>query len=487
MKKFRIQLFIVLLIFSHLSTKGQQNNTLYFHHEIPQSTLLNPAIQDTCKLFIGIPVLSSIHFALGNTAFSYNTIIRNGQIDPDYAISKLHNIDYLFFEFHTNLLSVGYKYDDYYFTFNIAEKISFDFGFPKDLFLLPWEGTTQFINNPAKLDRLGINFTHLREYSISGSKKLNDNLQVGTRAKLLFGKSQVFNTRSKIRLDVDEDFYYLNLTSDLLINSSIPGLTLGSTVNDVSFDAGGLSPVSYLLNRKNWGLGFDVGGIYYDDVYNIKYHASITDLGYIRWKSDVNKFQQTNAFEYRGPQGTEITNYLTDIADSLANMYLQNEEDHSPYFYWLSPQIFLGATYQWKPKIGFGAMTRTRIYQKRVMPSFTLSANVKPFRFLSFTLSSSYLNNNFNNIGMGLSFRGKHSQFYLVTDNFSSGVWPLAARGFNLRFGYNMFFGCGRAECPKKLGCFWVKESMYKKYKMDQRKAGKDIDKKQKKKKRKCG
>ena len=96
------------------------------------------------------------------------------------------------------------------------------------------------------------------------------------------------------------------------------------------------------------------------------------------------------------------------------------------------------------------------------------------------------MNNSFSNVGMGLSLRGKHSQFYLVTDNLSSGIWPLAARGFNLRFGYNLFFGCGRAECPKNIGCGWMQDAMYKKYKMDQRKAGKDISNKQRKKRKKC-
>ena len=204
------------------------------------------------------------------------------------------------------------------------------------------------------------------------------------------------------------------------------------------FDGGGLSPVSYLLNRKNWGVAFDFGSIYYNDDYNLTYHASITDLGYIRWKSDVNKVEQTNDFEYRGPQGADIEDYIGDITDSIVNMYLQNRGDHDPYFYWLSPKLYLGATYKWKPKIEFGAMTKTRFFQNRLIPSATISANVKPLKFVSFTLSYSYLNNNFNNIGMGLSLRGKHTQFYLLTDNFSSGIWPLAARGFNLRFGFNI-------------------------------------------------
>jgi ethanolamine ammonia-lyase large subunit len=53
---------------------AQQSNTFYLMHAVPQSNLLNPAVQIQCKYFIGIPVLSSIHLNYSNTAFTYNTL-----------------------------------------------------------------------------------------------------------------------------------------------------------------------------------------------------------------------------------------------------------------------------------------------------------------------------------------------------------------------------------------------------------------------------
>lgn len=484
--------FIVILLFLVLSNGivAQQNNTLYFMHDIPQSGFLNPAVHDSCKLFIGLPVLSSFHFNIGNTALSYNDVVPKNsdnkrQVNPDNIISNMHNIDFIFVELHTSLLSVGYKYDaDNYFTFNIIEKINLDAGIPKDILSMVWDGNTQFIDSYAKFDRLGVNFLHQREYSISWSKKIDDILRAGVRAKLIFGKSQVYNRKSKIRFYTNEDNYYLRLVSDLQINSSIPGLNIGNTVDDVSFDAGAISPLSYLLNRKNWGFAFDFGSIYqYDD--NITYQASLNNIGYIRFKTDINKIEQTNDFEYTGPQGTNIDDYFGDIVDSIANTYLQNTGDKDSYIYLLSPELYLGATYLVHPKINLGIVSKTKFFQRRLIPSLTVSANTSPFKKVDFTLSYSYLNNNFNNIGMGVSFRGKHSQLYIVTDNFSSAIWPLYAQGINLRFGFNLLFGCGKPECPKNMGCQWIREASKKKMSMEYKKSKKYQKEKKKKNKRK--
>ena len=47
--------FLYLPIFLSISAYSQQSNTLYMMHDVPQSNLLNPAVQLNCKLFIGVP------------------------------------------------------------------------------------------------------------------------------------------------------------------------------------------------------------------------------------------------------------------------------------------------------------------------------------------------------------------------------------------------------------------------------------------------
>jgi hypothetical protein len=47
---------ILSLIFTEL--QAQQSNTLFFMHSLPESNFINPAVQNSCKLFIGLPALS---------------------------------------------------------------------------------------------------------------------------------------------------------------------------------------------------------------------------------------------------------------------------------------------------------------------------------------------------------------------------------------------------------------------------------------------
>ena len=44
-------------------------------HYLGQSNFLNPAVQTSCKWFIGLPVLSSVHFNLANSATSFNQLV----------------------------------------------------------------------------------------------------------------------------------------------------------------------------------------------------------------------------------------------------------------------------------------------------------------------------------------------------------------------------------------------------------------------------
>ncbi len=70
MKKY----LLLLLIFTFISVSGQQDQQLYFMHYLGESNFLNPSVQSSCKWFIGIPILSSVHLNYANSAFSINQL-----------------------------------------------------------------------------------------------------------------------------------------------------------------------------------------------------------------------------------------------------------------------------------------------------------------------------------------------------------------------------------------------------------------------------
>jgi len=67
-------------------------------------------------------------------------------------------------------------------------------------------------------------------------------------------------------------------------------------------------------------------------------------------------------------------------------------------------------------------------------------------------VSYSYNWYSFNNVGFGLSLQSRKCQFYLITDN-ALIVRPLSAKNLNLRFGFNLFFGCSKKSV--KSDCYW--------------------------------
>ena len=77
-----------------------------------QNTYMNPALIPEGQLFIGLPVLSGVHFNLNNK-LSYNEVFtkEGGQtiVDIDKVLSNLQKQNLFSTQLNINLLHVGYK------------------------------------------------------------------------------------------------------------------------------------------------------------------------------------------------------------------------------------------------------------------------------------------------------------------------------------------------------------------------------------------
>lgn len=477
---------IIIVIMSHLNISGQQNNTMFYMFKIPQASLLNPAIQHDCKIFAGIPVLSSIHLNYGNNGFKYNELIHKGTgdmsdsliIDFPLFLSKIRRVNYMTMENHINLLSGAYKWKDYYFSLYITEKIDFKFSFPDDLMFMAWEGNAQYIldeidgteesmlGKTMDLNGLGFSFTHYREYALGASKVINDKWTAGVRAKILFGKANIWTTRNNLSLTTDEEDFAYTINSDVEFNMSQPFYHITEFYFDNKVDSikiegeanEDLNIGDYITNGHNLGFGIDLGGIYKvnDD---ITLYGSLLDIGYIKWKDNLTNLKQDGNLYYDG-YDTEtlmsldnslidalegnIDSLLTLFGDSMVRIF---NIDHTMESYnsYLSPKLHLLGTYKYNDKIYFGILARAELYQKKINPSVTLSCNTNFFDWLSATGSYTIMYNTFTNIGLGFAAKYGPVQFYMVTDNIWA-IWPQSTRNVNLRFGFNLLFGCGQKE-----------------------------------------
>ena len=122
----------------------------------------------------------------------------------------------------------------------------------------------------------------------------------GIRAKLLFGKANIYSGKSEVSLYTDPNTFDLHVEGDVNLNTSFPMTITQDSQGKISgSETGDIDVVSFLMNGKNKGFALDLGWIHkYSE--NITFSASLLDLGFIRWKSDVNNIQISGSFDYTG-------------------------------------------------------------------------------------------------------------------------------------------------------------------------------------------
>lgn len=460
---------------------AQQDNTLYFLNNVPQRNLLNPAINHSCKTYVSgiiLPVagqlLPPIHFNYNNNSLSYKEVIYPGsgiysdslitplQIGEDHSefFDRLRQVNYISIENHIDLISAGYRWKSYYFNFHIAEKTEARFSFPKDLMVLAWEGNGKsLLGNEAFLSYMGLTAIHYREYAIGTSWEMDSKLTVGAHAKLLFGKASIYSKRTDLTWNTNADDYSYSFHADMEVMASQSFFDIQEMYYDYENDSLVYNDTTYenveikdvILNRKNPGGAIDIGAVYkFSD--KITFYGSVNDIGFIRWKENVNSIQLKGDFYWDGwhdfrPALAEDDSLIDETVDNYADSVIrlfdpQFQKEY--YTQWLTPKFYLGGTYQYHEKLYFGLLLRGDIFQQRLHGGITLSANSQLTKWFAASLSYTYHNNSFNNFGAGLVFKIPWFQFYLASDNFTAFIWPQAAQNFNLRLGINLMLGCDK-------------------------------------------
>ena len=142
--------------------QAQQDFILYHMPSIPQITQVDPASMPDSKLDIGLPIISSVYGSAFNTGFSMGDLFyqnANGIMMPDVdnAISKMKDNNFLILNAHTDLLFVGFRSKNNFFSFNVTEKLDFTFNYPKDLIIMAMEGNgNNLLGKRASFDGLGL-------------------------------------------------------------------------------------------------------------------------------------------------------------------------------------------------------------------------------------------------------------------------------------------------------------------------------------------
>ncbi len=436
---------------------------------VPQSNQLNPAIQPECKVFLGFPGLSSIYVNYANNGFTYSDIIKDGTgLQKDSLVVDINSfhdalqstntivnqLDYTFF-------SLGIRAKKMFFTLDVSSKIDNRLGFDKGLVSFLKNGNAGYMGRTANLGAIGLDGTAYNEVALGVSKQVTEKLTVGVKAKMLFGVANMHMDQSNLSVYTSESGDLVQLRSKQLMKVSMPldvtqdadGYIDDVDVLDDDFDG------TFFSGTNNKGFAFDLGATYqFND--RTTFYASILDIGGIKW-NDTYELSQDATFDWQGgdwsqsgnsndPNYREIEDVMEDLTDSIADAFRFKDKAGS-YSRALPTKIYLGGSYKLNERVNVGAVSRTEIFNGKVRPSLSLSANTRVIRNFSASLSYSMVNNSYNNVGVGIAAKLGPFQIYAVSDNILA-MNPNTAKTANLRFGMNMMFGC-RKKTKKKDVC----------------------------------
>ncbi|MDA3821538.1 MAG: DUF5723 family protein [Bacteroidales bacterium] len=484
MKRAKRTILLTGFVFSvfAITLGGQVPNTLFFMPGVPQSNKINPAIQPACSFYLGLPGAAPLRLQLSSSSLAYSDVIFQAPAssgldslitpfhplaDKEAFLDKLKSTNFVQSEVSFSLASIGIRARKSFFTFDINSRVDASVSYPKGLFELPIYGIRG--GETLSLNGFGLDMSAYNEIGLGWSRAdfFIPNLTIGVRGKALFGLVNIATRSSVLELSSSTDPIGLGLHSDMEIAASTVPILVDFENYEVDLNNLVAPPwgwegiqirntedVLALMDKvfeQNFGMAMDLG-LSYQPVPQLLISASMIDIGYIKWNNSVignYKFD----YEFDGldinPFEEMDTTLLPSLLDSLGSAFILTQGE--AYMSRLNSKLFIGASYYPIEKIGFGLLSRTDFLSQSVSQQFTGSVNMTTGKFLNLSVSASYMQRRFNNLGAGLSVNLGPLNMYLLSDNIiSAGLRPIDARSVNLWFGANLTFGWKRSKRMKE-------------------------------------
>lgn len=443
-----LALSLTLLYFTAMAQEG----TAYFMHSLPQSTIQNPAFEPKYKFSLGFAG-SSIGLQATNSGFAFNELVkRQGDslvVDLTRFSKALAKKNYITATGDVDAFRLQFKAGQWIFMGNITARTYARIMFPKDLVAIAAEGTAKFIGETANISP-EVHGQTWAEFGLGASKKISDKLRIGGRFKYLAGLASATTTRSNVTLEVGEEY-------DLTVKAGAQLVSSGLNTDEFEWQQ---------QLKGNHGLGVDLGATF-KLTNKLTLSASIIDLGYIKWKTNLNRLTwnpETAQYTFKGIDLEEAfednSKYWDDQMDSIEDAFDVTDEDGGLAFKTILPtKFFAGAQYSVVRNFNVGGVVSGEVFEGRLSPGLTISANKHFGKVLSMSLSYGASNRSWANLGAGMSINLAPFQFYVVGDNLLKAPLSLAANSdlnnflknaqvMNVRMGLNFVWGWQREPKP---------------------------------------
>jgi hypothetical protein len=453
----------LVFIFGTYSSVGQDNLTSYHQKNNIEKLTFNPALYKDEKAHAQLGVMS---LGVGSSSnFLYSDLIHKGTGDlsdslvidiPKFKLA-LDKDNYLSVSASSSIFHLmvrGGKRNfrnripkyPHYTSFMIRNRVTGGFFFDKNYIELFTQGNAPFYNDFFQTGQANIDISAFTETSVSHGRQLSKRLWVGVRAKFLHGLYDIKTQEFSLGLQGFEFENYVDVQAQGSISVSGPvelSLDQNGFLTEVDFQPfSSINPFS----MKNPGYAFDLG-LVYELSNNLFLSLSVTDLGKITWRQDVQQIALNTQYRYEplnfdNSYDDDSTDYVnpSDLFDELS-------EDIKQAFVWtdrsgsysqtLNSKFYAGLQYRVNADFDIGlTYLRSKIknYENQIL---AVSANMKLLNVLSF--SPTYIHSNGVNLfGGAIGLQLGSSQIYASVTDISSLIDPANSYRPGLQLGFTL-------------------------------------------------
>ena len=415
---------------------SQKNFTLYHLNQTSQANYLNPGFKNKNRVYVSLPIgMQTV--SLMNSGFKLSDLIETRAKDDSLnlnisnAISKMAKTNYLNAEVSNELLGFGFRIKKNFFSFNVTNRFQSRFTYPKDLFSLAVQGNGKdFLGKRASFDGLGFDLMSYVEYGLGYNRDVNDKLTVGGRIKFLSGIANIQTVKSQLGISTDATSFDLTIDGGMRVNSSNLDTTALKDPSKIAQSA---------FSFKNLGLALDLGASYQLSQ-KLQLNASLLDLGYIRWATNVTNYVSSDvSYTFKG---IDLNDSLSseNLTDTLTKVFNQHQE-HDSYTTKLHTKFYLGAKYEFNKNFYSSALLYNEIVASKYTAGLSVAINARLKNWLYASLNYSAYGRSYNNVGFGFNIKGGPIQFYVMSDNILAFLNPEKAKHVHASFGMNIVIG----------------------------------------------
>ncbi|MDE6100777.1 MAG: hypothetical protein K2G01_07000 [Paramuribaculum sp.] len=469
---------IILLALALASATGveaqEASRSGYFLDGYSFRHQLNPAFANDHN-YISVPALGNTGLGLssnvGVNTFLYKlpdgrlTTFMSSTVSGDEFLSKIHDNNSLSANVNLTILSAGFKAFGGFNTISLSARTDIGANIPRGLLEFMKLGQ-QGTSSTYSFSDLRLKASAMGEIALGHSHAVNDQIEVGAKAKILIGIGNVDARIDRMDVTLSDDVWEIKASGSMNAAAG-KGLEIPTNkesgkefdrpeaADEVDWDGIEYNKFSTTGN----GLAFDLGAVYRNVIPGLTVSASVLDLGFTVWTNNIKALTPETSWKFDG---------FSNIAlDSSKPGYDDNSLKHQTDAMWddlkdainfrrestggsrtnaLAATLHLAAEYEMP---FYNRLTGGFLFTHRFNGPFSwtegrISANIKPARW--FDCSVNFAQSSFgSSFGWMINFHPRGFNFFVGSDHqffrITPQILPVGNANMNLNLGFNVTFG----------------------------------------------